>query len=212
MRENASNPSAPVSGPGVGRALFPTGDSPLEGAVWSLVAPGSGELRRLYFRTMFALSSPYAASTGLEGFFLMTVREVTGGTLGQSTIGLLAAQKPTNLDEALSVPMRFSLGVLTPNGPSYPQTSGPELARGTWHQIEAYFVANTPDQEDGVGCVWLDGVLIVEKAGVKWANGDFYWSEASWFDRRIDAAFGVPDGGQHVDHDHLEVFWSQTRE
>ena len=134
--ENASNPSAPVSGPAVGRVSFTTGDS-AEGATWQLIPDAGARKERVYFRSMFALSSTYAATTGRETFFAMAQQKASGGTLGQSTLDIWADTRPMSAAEALTVPLRFAVGVLTPNGPAYRQTSGPTLARGTWHQIEA---------------------------------------------------------------------------
>lgn len=212
MFENASNPSAPVSGPGVGRSLF-TGETS-DGAQWRVAAAQGGQKRRVYVRSMFALSSPYAVSTGRETYLQMTQRLVGGGTTGQTTLDIAKAMAPTTEGEALAVPLRFSVGVQTPNGPSYVQTSGPELTRGTWHQIEAFFVANTPDVADGVARVWLDGALVVERTSVNWAlvSGDIYWSEVNLIDLRVQSSLPFPASGQHRDHDHLQVFWSSTRE
>jgi len=206
MFENASNATAPVSGPGVGRALF-TGDTD-DGAVWSINSPS----KRIYFRHMFALSDPYAASAGREGYFAPRLALVGGGTLGQSTIDFAKSMDPTTEAEALAVPLRMSVGVLTPNGPTYLQTTGPELTRGAWHQIEAYFVVNAPDASDGIARVWLDGVPVIERTDIAWdkglANGEVQWSGIHWYDLRQPSFLAA---GQHRDNDHLQVFWSTTR-
>ena len=207
MFENASNATAPVSGPGVGRALF-TGETN-DGATWSISSPS----KRIYFRDMFALSDPYAASDGREAYFAPRLSVVGGGTLGQSTVDFAKAMVPTTEAEALAVPLRMSVGVLTPNGPTYLQTTGPELTRGAWHQLEAYFAVNAPGASDGVARVWLDGVLVVERSDIAWDKGlanssEIEWSGIHWYDLRQPSYLAA---GQHRDHDHLQVFWSTTR-
>lgn len=210
--ENAADPSAPVSAPGVGRALFATGQGSQEGATWTLTAPDSNEVRRLYFRAMVALSDPYAASRTRQTFLQLVQRQVGGGTVGQSTLDLLAQPAPVSDGEALGAPLRFSVGVRTPTGPSYPQSAGPDFTRGAWHQVEGFFMTSSASRADGVARVWLDGVLVFEKTDVAWAPVDAYWSEVAWADRADYQGQALPDGGQFVAHDHLQVFWSKTRE
>jgi hypothetical protein len=66
----------------------------------------------------------------------------------------------------------------------------------------------------GIARVWLDGSLIIDKTDIGWSlqGSDFYWAEVAWADQRAPSDYGLPAGGQYRDTDHLEVFWSKTRE
>lgn len=212
LASNASNPSAPVSGPGVGRASYAAGalESGNDEVTW---AYASGRARRIYLRQMVWLSPTYAVHTKGEYFLnLGLVDEATNKTLGQSLFTFELSSSAGSAAETQSLPIRFRFWPLSVSG-GIEQKAGPFLARGKWHQLELFVRMRSVGNSDGEVRVWIDGALAFEQTGLPFVGQDPAWSRLAWSAYRGPgtSAYPVPPEAQSRDYDHLQLFSSPTR-
>ncbi len=212
LASNASNPSAPVSGPGVGRASYAAGalESGNDEVTW---AYASAPARRIYLRQMVWLSPTYAVHTKGEYFLNLGLGDqATNKTLGQSLFTFELDSPAASAAETQSLPIHFRFWPLSVSG-GIEQNAGPSLTRGKWHQIELFVRMRSLDKSDGEARVWIDGALAFEQTGLSFVGQDPAWGRLAWPAYRGpgQSAYPVPPEGQSRDYDHLQVFSSPTR-
>jgi hypothetical protein len=148
--------TGPASPPGVWAIPYPAGFIAGE-------SPGqrnfdfTGTLpTRIFIGMWWRTSNPWQAQSVQDKVFYVT--DVTGG--GHGLYVARNGQAPNNLT------ITTQTDADNRNLPTVAQTP---VSVGVWHRIELYLTWSTTG--NGIAKLWLDGVLQIDRADVRWLNG-----------------------------------------
>ena len=77
---------------------------------------------------------------------------------------------------------------------------------GLWHMIEMYVKMDT-DSTDGIGRLWIDGQLVINKTDVDFSGGDpVTRAGMKWFEFQSNQNWPNNGGPMYVDYDDMAVY------
>jgi hypothetical protein len=109
---------------------------------------------QLYVRVIFRVDPTWTDNGNVQTkFFFFRQGNPTGNQAANHYISLTVgdAVKP-------GIRLQGAFGFATPSGPNHDAASA--VAKNVWHDLEFLAIANTPGVYDGVGMLWLNGILV----------------------------------------------------
>jgi hypothetical protein len=96
--------------------------------------------------------------------------------------------------------------VLTDENYGWSYIMGGSTSDGQWHCYEIHIKMDT-DQTNGIGQIWLDGILLESNVEVDWSDGDATAKEGwTYFTFTSNSKSSADTDGMYVDYDDITVY------
>jgi hypothetical protein len=174
----ASDPTAPVSPPSVGRAEFPAGYRGGRGPIDTYLEFGERDYRSIYVSTWIKLSDNFegAPSNGINKLFHIWIGGKSVVVLSLQGRGRGQIFPQMRLQNVQGGGRGVSFNISPGRG------SSARIERGRWHHVEILLRVNAPGQVNGEVHWWVDGRKAGQdmRVGFRRQGMDASWERVSW--------------------------------